>query len=268
MADGRQGATPWSDLLAQALGQGGEWTLEAGADWMQGRSVFGGLQAALALRAMRGLVAGPPLRTMQATFLAPVPQGSMRAVARVLRAGKNATHVEARLVDGDATLMLAVGVFGTPRASAVAVMPRQPPVAAAQPIELPFVPGLSPTFVRHFRSRWLAGMPPFTGDTGAEHVIEVDMRDPGPAGESHVLALADFPPPVALSHLRQPAFGSTLTWMVELLADRLDGLPLAGWRVDAQLVAARDGYTSQSVMLWGPGGVPVALSRQSMVVFG
>jgi hypothetical protein len=55
--------------------------------------------------------------------------------------------------------------------------------------------------------------------------------------------------------------------MLELFADSR-GLPLNGWRIDAQLQAAEDGYTSQQVMLWGPGGEPVALSRQSMVVFG
>jgi hypothetical protein len=74
--------------------------------------------------------------------------------------------------------------------------------------------------------------------------------------------------PVALAHLSVPAPGSSLTWMLELLRDRIDDLPLSGWRVDAELVAAGDGYSSESVMVWGPGGVPVAVSRQSIVVFG
>jgi hypothetical protein len=65
-----------------------------------------------------------------------------------------------------------------------------------------------------------------------------------------------------------PTPGSPLTWMLELLRDRYDDLGLDDWRVDAELIAARDGYTNQSVMLWGPCGEPVALSRQSMVVFG
>ena len=56
--------------------------------------------------------------------------------------------------------------------------------------------------------------------------------------------------------------------MLELLRDPYDDLGMNDWRVDAELIAARDGYTNQSVMLWGPGGEPVALSRQSMVVFG
>jgi hypothetical protein len=59
-----------------------------------------------------------------------------------------------------------------------------------------------------------------------------------------------------------------MTWMLELLTNRFDGLALSGWRVDATLVAAQHGYTSQSCMIWGPRGEPMALSRQSMVVFG
>ena len=44
-----------------------------GKDWLQGRSVFGGLQAAIALCAMRTVVpASVPLRTLQMTFIAPV----------------------------------------------------------------------------------------------------------------------------------------------------------------------------------------------------
>ena len=37
---------------------------------------------------------------------------------------------------------------------------------------------------------------------------------------------------------------------------------------DAQLVAARDGYTSQAVTIYAPDGTALALSQQSMLVFG
>jgi hypothetical protein len=53
-----------------------------------------------------------------------------------------------------------------------------------------------------------------------------------------------------------------------LQAGRLEHLALEGWRLDVDLLAADGGYTSQSVMVWGPGGEPVAVSRQCMVVFG
>lgn len=238
-----------------------------GADWMQGRSVFGGLQAAIGVRAMRAVLAADdvPLRTLQVTFVAPIAAGGVRATARVLRAGRSATHVEARI--GDA--MVAIGVFGRARASTARVVPVRPPVVAGAPVELRHVAGESPAFLQHFRARWLRGDPPFSGATGTAHVVELGLRA-GARGatECDVVALADVVPPLALSHLRAPANGSTLTWMLELVADRFDHHPLDGWRVDAELVAARDGYTSQSVMLWAPDGSPAAISRQCMLVFG
>jgi len=259
--------TSFAKLIQSVTRTPGEATLDVPEDWMQGRSAFGGLQAALLLAAMRTRVPEVPLRTMQATFLAPVAAGRVTARAQVLRSGKSATQVEARLVDGDATVALAVGVFGLARPSGVAVLPVQPAAPSEPKAVLRQGPGVA-AFAQHFHARWLRGLPPFTGDKGTEHVLEVDVIDEGPTTEAHVLALADFIPPIAISHLTSPAPGSTLTWMVEMLVDRFDGFALDRWRVDATLAAARDGYTSQSLVLWAPGGQPVALGRQSMVVFG
>jgi hypothetical protein len=197
-----------------------------------------------------------------------VPHGVVHASARVLRAGKSVTHVEARLFDGTSTLAVVVGVFGQARRSKAARAPIRPPVDAAEPLALAFVPGLFPAFTQHFKARWLKGSLPFSGQPNHEQVIEVGMNDSAPATEEHVVAFADFIPPVALSHLDAPAPGSTLTWMLELLTDEVAHLPLDGWRIDAELVAARDGYTHQSVMVWAPDGTAIALSRQSMIVFG
>jgi acyl-coenzyme A thioesterase PaaI-like protein len=243
-------------------------TVAVSDDWLQGRSVFGGLQVALALRAMRTRVPEMPLRTLQVLFASPVPGGTMRAEARVLRAGKNTTHVEARIVNGDETLALVVGVFGNARESVVSLAPRQPAVDDQTAIPFRFVPGVTPAFTRHFDSRWLRGSLPFTSSPIREIVVEIGMRDTGTATEGHVLAIADLIPPIALSYFSRPAPGSSMTWMLEFMTDRFNQLPLEGWRVDAEMVFAGGGYTSQSAMVWGPGGVPVALSRQSMVVFG
>jgi acyl-CoA thioesterase len=238
------------------------------ATWLQGRSVFGGLQAALAVRAMRSLVPSDAvLRVLQTTFVAPVPAGDVRVRARLLRTGKSAVQVEARLLDGDETGAIAVGVFGSSRASRVRVVPEQPPVDAGQAFELPFTAGLSPEFLQHFAVRWLMGGLPFSGMSSPRAVAEIGMPGEEQTTAEHVLALADVPPPVALSHLDERAPGSSLTWTVEFLEPAAH-VPPRGFRADAELIAARDGYTSQSVMLWGPSGEPVALSRQCMVVFG
>ncbi len=259
----------FSEALDGIRRDGDTWVASISEDWLQGRSTFGGLQAALALRAMRALVpAEVPLRSLQVAFLAPVPDGPVRIRANVLRQGKSVTQVEARLIEGDTTVCLVVGIFGVARTSTLHVLPSQPTVQAMdKPHVLRYVPGLLPQFTQHFEARWLQGDIPFSGSTKTQQIVEVSLKDDGVADEAHVVAFADFIPPVALSMLAQPAPGSSLTWMLELFADSR-GLPLSGWRIDAQLQAAQDGYTSQQVMLWGPNGQPVALSRQSMVVFG
>lgn len=250
----------------------GGWSVEITEDWLQGRSAFGGLQAALAVRAMRSLVpAGLPLRTLQVTFLAPVPQGRAHITAQVLRQGKNTTHVEARLTDGAQPLCVLIGIFGMARESSIHIAPLQPAVqAVTRPFEFRFIPGLTPNFTRHYTMRWLRGQPPFTGSREADAVIEVGYAEPppGPTTVEHLVALADVIPPAALSLLNKPAPGSSMTWTLEFLRDDFGALPLSGWRFDVSLPAAGGGYTSQSVIIWGPGGEPVALSRQNMVVFG
>ena len=261
-------STSFSHLMQRAKRGLGEVELDVPSDWMQGRSAFGGLQVVVALDAMRTCVPGTVLRTLQATFVAPVPEGVVHARARVLRQGKNATHVEARLVAGDETLAVVTGVFGQPRSSKAAHMPRRPRIDAEQALELTYVPGLFPSFTQHFDARWLRGALPFSGQPNPEQVVEVGMKDEGPATEGHVVAIADFIPPVALAYLDAPAPGSTLTWMLEFLCDDVHRFPLAGWRVDAELIAARDGYTNQAVTVWAPDGTVAALSRQCMLVFG
>jgi acyl-CoA thioesterase len=260
-------ATPYSQLVARMDAGAGTSQVEVPDDWLQGRTLFGGLQAAIALRAMRTLVADAPLRSLQTTFVGPVPGGLVRATARVLRSGKNTTHVEARIVDGDATLAVMVGVFGIARESSVKVVPAQPAVPPGKAFEMKYMPGVVPAFTQHFKARWVEGGPPFTGATDRDNVIELGMRDSGPATEYHVVAMADFIPPIALSFLKERVAAASLNWMLEILVDDVSALPLDGWRIDAHLSAAAAGYTHQSLELWGPGGVPVALGRQTMVVF-
>jgi len=121
----------FSDAMRTVTRHGDDWQATVSADWLQGRSAFGGLQAALAVRAMRELVpADMPLRTLQVTFVAPVPVGGVTIRAERLRAGRNVIHVEASLGDGGQTLCRLLGVFGYARSSVLNLPPGQPAVAA------------------------------------------------------------------------------------------------------------------------------------------
>ena len=249
----------------------GPWTVSVPDDWLQGRSIFGGLQSALALRAMRDLVpADRPLRVLQTTFVAPVA-GAVDVHAQVLRAGKGTTHAEARIVAGGQTTTLVVGIFGRGRPSKAEVAPPPAPVPPREqePFVFPFIPGLSPTFAQHFAMRFLSGPIPFSGTRSPpKWVVDVSLKDRAATSEGHVVAIGDAIPPAAFAMLSQPALGSSLTWTLEMLADRYDALPLDGWKVHAEVRAAHNGYTSQLATIFAPDGQAAAMSHQSMVVFG
>jgi len=258
------------ELLANAQTQAGRFTIEVPESWMQGRSVFGGLQSVAALCAMRTLIPTLPLRALQTTFIAPVSKGKLVVEAKVLRAGKNVTQVEARIVDKDAVLALVVGVFGSPVVSTATLTPKPadpvPPSEAS--FDFPYIEGITPEFTQNFKVRWLRGSLPFSGGVTPDHVLELSMPEETKATENHVVAIADFIPPLALSLLSAPAPGSSLTWMLEMLVETVERFPLSGWHIHGALVSARDGYTSQDVTISAPDGTPVARSRQSMLVFG
>lgn len=263
------GAMQLSDLMRQAHEDADGMQFDAGDEWLQGRSVFGGAQAAMALAAMRRRIGpGPELRALQVAFVAPVPPGRVGAQAHVLRTGRNVTHVEARLAQGGEVRATFVGVFGAARESAIAHWPGQPDAGDAGGVTMHYVAGRMPAFLQHFRARWREGGPPFSGQASTRSVVDLDLVDDGPCSEAHVVAIADFMPPVALSMLAAPAPGSSLTWMLELMPCDWGALPLQGWRIDSEMVAAQHGYTLQSNRIWAPDGRLAALSRQTMVVFG
>jgi acyl-CoA thioesterase len=239
-------------------------------DWLQGRSCFGGLQTALAVAAMRKVLPeAPPLRCVQTTFLAPVPAGFVAIEARILRTGRSATHVEARLYDGDQLACLVIAVFGVARSSIVTI--EHPPLmiekSAEQSRELPYVPGIAPAFIQHMRFRWAEGGFPFSGSAEAMTRVYVEVRNEPMITESHVIALADSIPTPALSLFNKPTPASSLTWMLEFLSDDLN-TPTAPWLMDAQVTAGHSGYLSQTATLWSAERKAICLSRQSVVVFG
>lgn len=265
----------FSHVLNTVRPQDGAWLAEVTDTWTQGRTVFGGLQAALAVRAMRGLVPQDiPLRVLQTSFIAPVLAGTLRIEAKVLRSGKSVTHAEARILDQGQTACLVVGVFGHARQSMIEVRPPKPSAPPAEAAALfPYIEGVTPLFTRQVTMRWVDGVTLYKGATKPSTKIYVGFRDepyagPGALGEAQIIGYADIAPSPGISLVREPTNSSSLTWTLELLGDdhgpARDGL----WLLNREIDSGRDGYLNESATLWSPDGRPVALSRQSVVVFG
>ncbi len=245
--------------------------LEAQIDecWMQGRSAYGGVQAALAVTAMQPHSDGFRIRTLQATLCAPIPAGAVQVQSRLLRKGGNTRQVEARILQGEETLALFVGIFGRERESVVARDFCHPELGNRTGVDMPYIEGVLPRFLKQFDSTLLEGHFPGAGKPDTRHIYRLALKDDvTTASLQHVLAFADYPPPIGLSWISTFTRASTMTWMLNFTSHPFDNQNLTNWLVDVQLDAAHDGYTQQTVTLFSPDGYAIARGTQCMVVFG
>jgi acyl-CoA thioesterase len=260
----------FSEVLNAMRPDGDAWRVVVPEDWHQGRTIFGGMQVALAARAMRAALGRPlPLRSLQATFIGPLAAQDIRLRAEVVRTGRSATHARCDMLDGDHLGCTAVAIFGAPRSSSFALEIPRPPVDADPEAlaDLPSIPGITPQFVNHIQLRWAIGTHPYTGQREPRSTIFARMRDRACSAEDALIALADSIPTPALSMLKAPAPASSLNWMLEILGDP-ERLDRAGWcQIGTEVRAGTDGYLSQTSTLWGPDGHAYCVSHQTVAIF-
>lgn len=265
-----------SDLIEVTTwtkGGGTTFTGDIPQSWTQGRTAFGGLIVSALIRAMKNeLQPERRLRTLVATFIAPVSPGPIEARLELLRVGKSLTLFQGRTEqDGQPRVIIEAG-FGAPRKSRLELTspPRPPAPGPDEVTALPFAKGMSPTFTQHFDYRWTAEHLPLGG--GERGHVQGWIR-PKLASRAvdtpAILSLIDAWPPPLLTVLPPPLPLSTVTWQVNLLAD----LPPEGvapekfWFFDSEMIAAHAGTTDTDGKLWAPDGQLVATSRQMVVEF-
>ncbi len=91
----------FSDVLASLTQDGDRFHVEPSEDWRQGRTLFGGLSACLAVRSAQAAFPQlPPLRSAQFAFIGPVT-GALFLTPKLLRAGKSRYFHSGRGEDGD-----------------------------------------------------------------------------------------------------------------------------------------------------------------------
>lgn len=264
------------DLLFDQAAQGPRVTIPDG--WGQGRATFGGLVAGVMVARTLGAFDLDPshLRSLTTSFVAPVDSGPALIDARLLRRGRSATavQVELRQVDaasGEETVRAAQSaVFGAPRESQLHIhMAAAPPLVHPVSVAgVPFLPGLTPDFFAHVELRPTAGQVPFSGAPTGDAAGFIGFRQP-PAqmGLPAFVTLADGWPPAPGQCLSAPAAMSTLTWTLEMLewptvaADHK-------WSYTVITDAAHDGYAHTHARIATAEGDPVAISRQTIALFG
>ena len=261
--------TEFSELMQGLARDGASWTVTVNDDWLQGRTIYGGLAGAFCLEAtLRQLADLPPLRSAQFAFIGPAT-GGLRVTPTVLRRGKSTVFVAVDLHGDDGLATRATFCFGAARASKLGFdrlsrkLPNTPEACPS------FFENAPPTlrFLAHIEGRLAGGNLPFSGSREPTSSIWLRHRDPAltPSLVS-LLALADAPPPAILTTVTVPGPISTMTWEVDMLTDRIatrDGW----WLVETTSDTAADGYSSQTMTVWNTDGRPVMANRQNVAAF-
>ena len=256
--------TPIADILAATERHDTGFRAAIPTDWMQGRTAFGGLSAALALQAALDLEPDlPPLRSAQIAFIGPLA-GDVTVTAARLRRGRNAAFIQSDVTSDAGLGLRATFVFMAEFASKVAhdAVPRASAAPPAPDAEL--YTGPENFFTGNFNLR------DAESDLGpAEWLRWARLRgrdDLHPMVE--LLAIGDALPPGAfkLAAERQTPL-SSLNWQINFLTPEpvtQDGW----WLLHARADTAHHGYSSQRMAIWNAAGEPVAEAIQGVAIFG
>lgn len=242
--------------------------------WAQGRTIYGGLQAALAIKAMEEVVDANsrPLRSFQANFIGPVSPGLVVAKADLIRQGKSSSQVTAQIVDDKQPCFTAAAVFASGRQSSLQHVSTTPTpkytIEDCEEVTIEYS-NYSP-FNPHYINRWPRGIRPYSSANKNFINAYVQHRDVSVTSTAHLLALADALPPLAVTQLKEFAPLSTMTWQLELTdeAVNLRDEAEAWFRFDITINASAKGYCAQSTHIWSPVGKLVAVTLQCIAVFG
>ncbi len=256
-----------ASLLEPVTGQPGPARLAHAADWMQGRTLYGGASAlvayTMAVRAFPGL---PPLRAGQVAFVAPVGE-DIELAAHIVRQGRNVTQVRSEIMSEGGVALTAFWLFGEGR-EANAVHPSAPPEDwPGAPEDNPVaMMGQGPTFIqKNFELRY--GQPKY-GDRGAAvrrwaRLTEAHDLDP----VSRLVLMGDVMPPGAMRAMQRQGPISSINWSFNVLDP--ESRSRGGWYLAENASQHADaGYSSERLRMWDAEGRQVLDGLQCVAVFG
>ncbi|KZN46214.1 thioesterase family protein [Pseudoalteromonas luteoviolacea] len=250
-------------------------TVSVASTWSQGRTVFGGLSAALMLKHMLNRLndKNRKLRSFNCNFVAPlIATEPFTITTTILRQGKRVTQLESRIEQKNSVCLVSLACFGGQCPSNIQVEPQSKPrilnpdIKSANTIQ--YLEGAFPAFIQHVDLNIQAGDMPFSGSEYNElhgwmkfkHTTQITFP------ELYILALADAWPPTILQLCSKPSPASTVSWYIEFLQPlNIDSLDWVGY--EAITHQAKDGYSIEDAKIFSKSGELLALSHQTVAVF-
>lgn len=255
-----------ADMVSSLSGEPGRLTAHLSPWWMQGRTAFGGITAALALAATReSLPDLPDLRSMQAVFMRPILDEVTFEVT-LIRSGRTASFVQVDAISDDALGARMTFVFGASRPSKIVHdYAPVPPVPAPDTCKELIRRSSQPSFFANFDAVIIEGDQLVSGSDRPELIVWSKLLETeGVAPEVALVCNADSMPPAAMTCFTERAPISTITWGLDIarIPQRIDWL----WTRTTSQQAA-DGYSVQDMELRDTDGSLVASAQQMVAIF-
>ena len=240
--------------------------------WAQGRTVFGGISAALVYQAIRRKVSDDRvLRSLTTNFVGPIAVGTPLTIeVEVLREGKNVSQVIAKAIQNDKVCVMTQAAFGVARTSKISVtnldfhnMPK--PQKAKY---IPQIPKLVPKFLQHIDLNVIEGGMPFSGNSISHGQGWMRFtKPPKQVTDAHLIALIDGWPAPVMQMMSWPAPVSSMSWNVEFIHPHKPVEPTDWFAFQVKTRQAADGYGHTEANIWDADGELVAISRQTVAIF-
>lgn len=257
-----------AELIGRMTAEGEDFAVDAPESWSQGRTLYGGITAALCHEAAKaGAEDLPPLRSAQFALIGPA-SGRIRFRPQLLRQGRSVRIIGVDALAEDGIVARVVFAFGAARDSRVAHDRAPPPPVAPPEDSSSFYPSeWRPSgFLSNFELRLAAGARTFT--PGAEPDLKVWVRHLDAAGvdpTTALIALADALPPAAMVVFPESGRISSLTWTLDLARTPATG---EGWHLlTASSQHSGGGYSLQDMALWDSRGTLLGAGRQVVAIF-
>jgi acyl-CoA thioesterase len=256
-----------ASLLEPVTGQPGPARLTHAADWMQGRTLYGGASAlvayTMAVRAFPGL---PPLRAGQVAFVAPVGE-AIELTASIVRQGRNVTQLRSEIICEGKVALSAFWLFGEGREANAVHTPDRLADWPGPPEDYDVVTHqFAPAFIaKNFELR--RGEAKGAARPAAirrwARLTEDHNLDP----VSKLVLMGDVMPPGAMRAMQRVGPISSINWSFNVLDP--ESRSRDGWYLAENASQhAGDGYSSERLRLWDAEGRQVLDGLQCVAVFG
>ena len=255
-----------ADLTADFSNAPLAWPADKGAP-------FGGLMAALAVRAMReGLDIQPPLMTLTVQYLAAARFAPVTFSPTLERGGRSVAYASVRAGQPGPPALTALGTFGT-LGHGPEVRPLTPSPTPFEDLDpTPVDPQLAPWFTRYIEHRFDGGAKIGGGSPLSDPTLRLWMRtiDHRPLDELSLCFLLDGIFPSYMTVLPVPPVPSaSVDLRYDLIEPVTPDTSPEGWAIfQFRTRDVSGGWALDDGMAFAPDGRPLALARQRRKLFG